>query len=459
MRKMPLSIKEYIVSLLEDFSDRRAKANTEKLINRILTGKSIQLWTITENRKEYDNLLNLINGELANVLDVSKLNISLLTNSVQCLQGQYVVSVIHDVCNIRKKESEKLEHLGWVQDLDGRWVKGYQTYNSVMIDSRTGKLKLLGCVPYSNGDPDFVSQEELRQLESNKMVDKEREAVIKKALEKAENYNSKSICKQQIKKIHDEIRAINPDIVIVHIFDRGYDDVELYDYIDSLGDKYVIRFKANRNSNEKVEDEEGKEKFLKLADKTFENQAKKHYDKVMFDKKIHTNATGIFEWDTVVIGTKEYQVAKIRFYEKGGKKIFKDPMLLISNYILSGVEMTQHIYKLYLQRPKIESVFKFLKDVFGWETFQIHCYEAIKNLIALAFFIGGYFYEIEDELIKNETVQWICELGNGKGKVTRYYFMEGLRKLLTVAEVEIFRKENQITDEQVEYARRFFSFT
>jgi len=458
MKAQPKTINEYAKSILASFSDKRAKANTENFINKIFTSKSIQLWNITANRKEYDNLLNLINGELVNVLDVKKLNISLLSNSIECSRDQYSVIVIHDGSDIRKPESQELEYLGWVQDLDKNWIRGYKTYNSVLIDNHTGKLKLLSCVPYSAKDPDFVSQEELRLFEKNKLTDKERVLEIENALTNADNYNSKSICKQQIKEIHDKIKSVNPDIVIIHVLDRGFDDVELFDYIDDLGDKYVIRFKSNRNSNEKVLNEKEKEVFLKLSDKHFENQSQKRYNKVMFDHKVYCEASGLFEWDTVLINNKLYQVAKVRFCTRDGKKIFKDQMLLISNYILSDFEMVLYIYELYLQRSKIESVFKFLKEVLGWETFRIHCYQAITNLIALAFYVGGYFYEIEDQLINNETINWICKLGNGKGKVTRYYFMRGLQKLLIIEEVKIFQQQNNITDQDIQYARGLFSF-
>jgi len=92
----------------------------------------------------------------------------------------------------------------------------------------------------------------------------------------------------------------------------------------------------------------------------------------------------------------------------------------------------------------------------GWETFQLQDYKSIMNLICLTFFIGAYFYELEDEITKNETVAWICKLGKGKGKISKHYFMRGLAELLKVTEFEIFRKENNITDEQIQYAKDHF---
>jgi len=144
---------------------------------------------------------------------------------------------------------------------------------------------------------------------------------------------------------------------------------------------------------------------------------------------------------------KQYTVVRTTLFDRHGKPIYKNPMLLISNIVLKSAEEGVGIYRIYLLRAKIEQVFKFFKDVLGWEEFQIRDYEAIKNLLALCFFIGSYFYEIESELINNRTVALIAQLGGGKGKVTRYYFLAGLKKMLILANVARFRENNEVDDE------------
>lgn len=83
-------------------------------------------------------------------------------------------------------------------------------------------------------------------------------------------------------------------------------------------------------------------------------------------------------------------------------------MLLITNKKITKSCHAKAIYYLYLQRSKIEGVFKFIKDVLGWEEFQVGDYQSIQNLIALGFFIGGYFYEIESVLVENSVFKNIC---------------------------------------------------
>jgi hypothetical protein len=129
--------------------------------------------------------------------------------------------------------------------------------------------------------------------------------------------------------------------------------------------------------------------------------------------------------------------------------------LLITNIALKTAEQARGVYGIYLMRAKIEALFKFLKDVLGWEEFQVRDYEAIKNIIALAYFVGGYFYEIGSDLTQNPSIELIAQLGGGKGQVTRYYVLQGLKKLLVHASVARFVKEHAISDDLFEHMLAF----
>jgi len=456
MKRTSIFQNDFFNNLILSLKDKRAQTNARDIILKIISEKKIQLWSISTDKREYERFHNLINGNLVNVLDKEKMNENLLINSVSKLSGELRVVVIYDGSDIRKPESEKLENLGWVRDLDGKFVRGYQTMNCVMIDNNTKKIKLLNCQPYSIKDPKFVSEKELQQFENNKLKDETRKQEIQEYLENEDNYNSKQIIKEQILTVHNKIKEINPEIVIIHVLDRGFDSEEIFELIEELGDKFVIRFKSNRTSNEKLEDENGKEYKLKLQAKTFENEQELKYEKVMFKKKTYFDATAKYQWESILLSGKLYHVEKITFRGKKDEKIFKDPMMLITNYNVSNFDIAQYVYQIYQQRTKIEGVFKFLKEVLGWETFRLQDYESIMNLICLTFFIGAYFYEIEDELTNNETVEWVCKLGKGKGKISRYYFMKGIAELLKVVEFENFRKENNITEEQIQFVKDNF---
>ena len=124
-------------------------------------------------------------------------------------------------------------------------------------------------------------------------------------------------------------------------------------------------------------------------------------------------------------------------------------MLLVTNFKVKSDPMAWFIFSTYLKRSKIEGVFKFLKTELGWETFQVRDFLAIQHLIVLCYFIGGYFYEIEDQLINNEWMKQICKLGNGKGKVTKVFFLRGLKKVAHYLEMKQFMEDNNLTEEQL----------
>lgn len=148
---------------------------------------------------------------------------------------------------------------------------------------------------------------------------------------------------------------------------------------------------------------------------------------------------------------------RITLFDRNGKPIFKNPMLLITNISVENAQQAQTVYRAYLLRAKIEAVFKFLKNTLGWEEFQLRDYKSIKNIITLGFFIGGYFYEIEHSLADNPTVQLIAQLGGSKGKVTRHYFLQGLKEILNFQSVQHFINQQQLNEDTLSEIFAFIS--
>lgn len=385
----------------------------------------------------------MLSGELKNSINFEQLNVSLLADKAESFKGRPYVVVVHDGSDIRKPESEKQEALGWVKDLAGKWIRGYGSFNSVVVDVPTAKLELLRCTPYSTGDPVFVSKQERKDYEQGQIKDSARRKQIEALLESKQAYNLESITRDHISSVHQAIKALTPDCLIIHVLDRGFDDESLFNYITDLGDYFVIRMRKHRK------DEEGE----KLMLKDLKAEMVKVYDKVVFNEKTYLQAQGRFQWGD----WKGYGISRVSFHTKSGQAIFKEPLLLVSNLEIKGMLMALLIFELYMHRAKIESVFRFLKQVLGWEEFLVRDWQTIKNLITFGFYIGGFFFEIEHELTKDPTIQWVALLGGGKGKVTRGFVMKGLAKLLIVESVSRFRKENNISDEQVQDILKRFS--
>jgi hypothetical protein len=178
-----------------------------------------------------------------------------------------------------------------------------------------------------------------------------------------------------------------------------------------------------------------------LKEVKFSHKKQFHIPKIKIKNRVYESAKCVIEWGKLTIEQKEYNVVRVSLKTRKGEDIFKTPMLLLTNKKITNSLHAKAVYYLYLQRFKIEGVFKFIKDVLLCTEFQVRDYESIQNLIALCFFIGGYFYEIDSVLVENSIFQNICELGGGKGKFTRHYFLKGLSKILTYKTVSKFIKD------------------
>jgi hypothetical protein len=420
------------------------------------TTKESRLFTLSKDKSEYVKNCRMFNGELKTIIDTKKLNISLLQNSVPFFKEKTVVCNIHDGSPIRKEESQTLDGLGKVKSLDNKIVNGYDTFNSVMVDVQGSSIRLLSCVPFSNGEANFVGVAERYAYENGQIKDEVRRAEIAKYDELEESFNQKTIVFNQLRLINEQVKSENPNLTIIDIFDRGFDDAQLFELEEELGNEFIVRGKCNRKSNELYLDENGKEKAVKLIKQRFVKSDEKVYDKIKFRGKTYLGATGVFEWNEVKIKERTYSVLRVSFYKKNGKKIFKDDMLLITSMTIDCFKMANTVWELYMQRAKIEGVFKFCKQELNWEAPRMSDWTAMRNLLSLVYFIAGYFYEIEHELTNDPSSQWLAKLGNGKGKVSAHFILKGLAKFIGYIEIKNLLDQNLISEQDIKNATRTY---
>ena len=454
-----MKLTDYLSGILCNFKDSRVIENVTALVQNIIEHKSTRLWSISEDKAEFERSKRLLDGSLKSVLDDKKISAAIREHSVAALGDEARLIVLHDPCDIRKEHAEALEKLGKVRDLDGNLINGYSTFNTVAVDVAGKKLYPVDMTVYSNGDEHYVTVEELKALAKGKLqlLDPQRAEQIEQFIQEDSHLNLPRLSRAQVKQVSQAFKQKNPGIILCHVLDRQFDGLDYFEFIDQeLEDEFVIRAKNSRNSNESEIDEETAETVaVKLKDVEFASGQNWVLKKLRVKKKVYQEAKCLIEWDTLGLNGHSYTVVRISLTDRQGKPIYKHPLLLITNIGVSTAEQARGIYGLYLMRAKIEAVFKFLKDVLGWEEFQVRDYEAIKNIIALAYFVGGYFYEIGSDLTHNPTIELIAQLGGGKGKVTRYYFLQGLKKLLVHASVARFVKEQAISDELFEQMLAF----
>ena len=411
--------------------------------------KTPRIHAISADRNEFERNKTLLDNSLKEVLDDKKVSEALRENSIEKFSGKKRVYVPSDHCDIRKKHSWKMENIGKVLDLNKKVINGFSTLASVAIDENKHNVTLLDVTVFSNREKRFIKQDELARFEKGKIEDKVREAEIKALVDEDRHINMTLSLMRQTQSVSKTLKLSNPCISVCHIHDRFADIDEYFAHIDQkLKDEFVIRGTAKRVSNQTKLNEKGEEIKVKLIDSEFANKNSQVIETLRLKGKVYQQAESIIEWDRVEIENNWYTTVRITLKTREGKNIFKKPMLLISNIKVNSYIEAKEIYHIYLLRSKIEAVFKFLKDVLGWEEFQVRDWESIKNIIALCFFVGNYFYEIESTLIEHPTIEIICQLGDGKGTVSRFYFLKGLEKLLIAESVFRFKEDRGISDDE-----------
>lgn len=391
----------------------------------------------------------MIDGSLKSVLDDKEISKALIKNSVEKLSGNKRLYIFSDHSDIRKPYSKKLENLGKVRDLSGNIINGYITLGSVILDENRKDLTLSNISVQSNKEVNFITKKELKDYENKKIKNTQRVKEITQMIENNNYQNMSTVLYKHLKDQSEAHKKENPEVSICHVHDRGCDSAEYLEFIkDTLHDDAVVRAKKSRNSQQiKVNPKTKRTVKVKLIESTFAHKKVYLIDKLTLKGKYYPQVKCHIDWDITTINKKEYSVVRIALIKRDGKPIYKEPMLLISTLKISNYIDAKEIYHIYLNRAKIEGVFKFLKDTLGWEEYQVRDWESIKNIISICYFIGGYFYEIHSELIENETVQMICNLARNKGKITHHFFLEGLKILLLAWHVENFKIKNNISDE------------
>lgn len=274
---------DYIYKFVILLGQKQVKDNCILLINKIISKQNCQLWALSENHVEYNKFHRMFDGTLKTVVDTKKLNMCLLAEQTDYFKSKNFHIIVHDPSTIRKPETQKAEFISQVKDLNNKIVNGYMTYNCVAVDLKTASIHLLRCVPYSTEQPEYITQKEKHLLATGKMEDKKRKDKLEKLEEQGKTFNLKTITFDSVKTITAKIKKVNPEAIVIDVYDRGFDDAELFEYETSINNFFVVRSKLNRNSNEIIISEKGNEQAIKLKNQVFFESHEKNYNKVQFN--------------------------------------------------------------------------------------------------------------------------------------------------------------------------------
>jgi Transposase DDE domain len=414
---------------------------------------------MSETKKEYDVFKGLLNNEQVYTLHSEQVLSCVQQYTCSQLGSNSVQYVLHDGCDVRKPDSKAMEYVGKVLSLSKQVINGYKTMNSVVVNADNQTLSLLCHELYSTEMDNYVGQ---ALLDDPEMMSK-LTPTQKTALESGEHINTKILYKKNLAKSSHLIKQSQPLAEVCHISDREFDDEDLFEYIDTdLHDTFVGRLKGNRVSHEVFFTTTPKGKIsktpkqYKLIDKKFQNTHIRQIPVINIKGTKHFNVDLKTEWEPLIINHKTYTVVRITL-SKQGEPIFDQPMLLITNKTIKNDTQAIQIYYNYILRFKIEVVFRFLKQNLGWEDFQVRDFNSIKNLLAIAFFLVGYFPELEDELRKHHLAAELCSLAKSKGKITIHFLIQGLQMVAHFQIVQQWINQNDIQQHQIDELLNLFS--
>lgn len=396
----------------------------------------------------YERMKNLLGGGAKHTLSSDMLIDCVQKRSLSELGDALRIYVLHDPSDIRKPSSQDMEYLGKVKGLNKAVINGYKSANCVAIDPTNQGVSLLCHELYSENHPNYISQKRLADSENLTAVEQE-------LVSNGKHVNSQVLVLRQITESSALLKKDSPNRQVTHILDREFDDSTIFRAISALKDEFVVRAILSRVSSEgetKLTPKTGRVSkqlhYPKLVDKSLKFQASYFIPKLTIKNKTYSGVTAMLEWEDLVIEEKTYKVVKITL-KQGEKALFQHHMLLITNRKVETAEDAKNVYHAYILRFKIEVVFKFIKQNLGWESFQIRNFEAIKNLLALAFFLVAYFKELEDELKKHDLALFLCKLAHSKGKISIFFLLLGLEKLAHFQEVQKWMTENDISPQQI----------
>ena len=440
-----MTLSSYLQGLLAQFTDARIVRNITALMTQMVEHTTIRLWSLATEKAEFVRHKRLVDGSLQAVLDDPLVADALREIGSRDLakppEDTALLVLLHDPCDIRKPYAAELECLGTVRALDGRLVPGYQTFNTVMLDEHGHTPQPLDVTAYSTGDPHYVTEEELahearlqQTPSASSPLSPERLANIRQYLAEESWLNLYRVVSTQLRRLTRHLQQQAPHRPRCHILDRQFEGERYVQLIArELQDFFVLRLKSSRTVPGLVV-----AGSVSVQDVPCLHMAEVAISTIRLHHHTYQNVICYVEWGPFCLEHHEYTMVRITLVHRHRRLIFDDPMVLLTNLPVTGREEACRVYRLYLLRAKIEGVFRFCKTVLGWEEAQVRDYASIRRLLTLAFYLAGYFYASDSTLIDNPAIALICELGGGKGHITRYFYLKGLQYLLIYRHVLAF---------------------
>lgn len=317
-------------------------------------------------------------------------------NYIRSMLPDEVISIFDD-SDIAKIYGKKFEDLDIVKDGSGikdTYVPGYHMCNAVILSKNKKQPIPVYSKVYSTKSKDFVSA----NSETYKSIDSVRECLGKKSL---------------------------------MVFDRGYDDKKLFDYVLSGGDDLLVRLKENRNFIFK-----NKTKKLYEAYNSRKGKIKMHLIFEGEEKDVYISYTRV----TLPADGRGYTL--IFVYGLGKNEKF----ILLTNKEIKESKDVIKLVRIYLDRWRIETFHRSIKTEYKYEDLRVRSLRGINNLTnifeLLVLLIINLIEEMDNELLSIKIIEESKSLRQVVGVWITQYAV-GIHKMLRRAQkgIKSFFKE------------------
>lgn len=327
----------------------------------ISAGKDVKVSNVARELHEDIKLDNTIERLCLHLEKFDKQNIITENKNkyIRSMLSDEVISIFDD-SDIAKIYGKEFEDLDTVKDASAKkesYVPGYHMCNAVVLSKNKKQPIPVYSKVYSTKSEGFESA----NSETYKSIDAVRECVGKKLL---------------------------------MVFDRGYDDQKLFEYVLKGGDDLLIRLKENRN-------------FI------FKNKTKKlheAYDSRKGKIKMHLIFEGE-EKDVYISYTRATLPADGRIYTL----IFvyglgkNEKFILLTNKDIKESKDVIKLVRIYLDRWRIETFHRSIKTEYKYEDMRVRSLASINNLTyifeLLILLIINLIEKMDNELLSIKIIE------------------------------------------------------
>jgi len=312
--------------------------------------------------------------------------------------GAAEIWLIPDGSDLRKPYAQGMPHLMKVRDLDGKLVPGYRTLN--VLGVTPGRRGILYHRLFSSQEADFES-------------------------ESAE-------VQQALRTVGQALSSVKEQARVIWIMDRGFDDVAVWRTIWEQEEHVVCRLchtdrlvayqsQAGDWVTGDIERARGQGRLLATIRTEMEVRLGRQRQAKRQEATVEIRATPVrltYSTDVRRAGPGVTVNRSLWLVEARVLKSSMPAWLLLTDLPVNDEEQATHVFRMYRQRWAVEDSFKFTKTCLNWEDVQLMDMTGIRTLVALAWVVAGFLYELGITLDWPE-VQLVARLGGWEARKDR----------------------------------------